>query len=97
MAPLVVSVQLGMNAGVLGSSGERTGLEPQSILTGCTGWGRASQVVSVGRTLLPMQEVQEMQVQPLGRGDALGEDTATHSIILAWRIPWTEEPGGLWS
>ena len=47
MAPLVVSVQLGMNAGVLGSSGERTGLEPQSILTRYTGWGWASQVVSV--------------------------------------------------
>ena len=36
-----------------------------------------------------------MQVQTLGREDVLGQGMATHSIILAWRIPWTEEPGGL--
>ena len=35
-----------------------------------------------------------MQDQPLGREDALEEGTATHSSILAWRIPWTKEPGG---
>ena len=38
-----------------------------------------------------------MQVQFLGREDPLEEGTATYSSILAWRIPWTEEPGGLWS
>ena len=38
---------------------------------------------------------QEMQVQSLGREDALEEEIATHSRILAWRISWTEEPGGL--
>ena len=38
-----------------------------------------------------------MQFQPLGREDLLEESTATHSNILAWRIPWTEEPGGLQS
>ena len=38
-----------------------------------------------------------MQVQFLGREDPLGEDMATHSSILAWRIPWTEESGGLQS
>ena len=36
-------------------------------------------------------------VRPLGREDPLEEGMATHSSILAWRIPWTEEPGGLWS
>ena len=36
-----------------------------------------------------------MQVQSLGREDLLEEDIATYSSILAWRIPWTEEPGGL--
>ena len=46
---------------------------------------------------LPMQETLEMQVQSLGQGDPLEEGTATHSSILARRIPWTEEPGGLWS
>ena len=41
-----------------------------------------------------MWETQEMQVQPLSREDSLEEEMATHSSILAWKIPWTEEPGG---
>ena len=41
--------------------------------------------------------MQETQVQSLGREDPLEEEMATHSSILAWRIPWTEEPGGLQS
>ena len=40
-----------------------------------------------------IQEIQEMQVQSLGLEDPLEEGMATHSSILAWRIPWTEEPG----
>ena len=44
-----------------------------------------------------VQETQEMRVQSLGREDALEKEMATHSSILAWRIPWTEEPGGLQS
>ena len=44
-----------------------------------------------------MQETGEMQVQSLSREDSLEEEMATHSSILAWRIPWTEEPGGLQS
>ena len=39
--------------------------------------------------------MQENWVQSLGWEDPLEEGTATHSSILAWRIPWTEEPGGL--
>ena len=42
-----------------------------------------------------MQELQETWVQPLGREDLLEEGMAALSSILAWRIPWTEEPGGL--
>ena len=38
-----------------------------------------------------------MRVQFLGQEDPLEEGVATHSSILAWRIPWTEKPGGLWS
>ena len=38
-----------------------------------------------------------MQVQPLGWEEILEEEMATHSSILAWRIPWTEESGGLQS
>ena len=42
-----------------------------------------------------MQDTQEMQVQSLGQEDPLEKEMATHSSILAWEIPWTEEPGGL--
>ena len=42
-----------------------------------------------------MQEMQETQVPSLGWEDTVEEDMATHSSILAWRIPWTEEPYGL--
>ena len=38
-----------------------------------------------------------MQVQSLGQEDYLEKDMASHSCILAWEIPWTEEPGGLQS
>ena len=38
--------------------------------------------------------VQETQVQSLGREDPLEKGMATHSSTLAWRVPWTEEPGG---
>ena len=41
------------------------------------------------------QEMQDTQVQSLGQEDPLEEEMATHSSILAWKIPWTEEPGGL--
>ena len=39
--------------------------------------------------------VKQPQVQFLGQEDPLEEEIATHSSILVWRIPWTEEPGGL--
>ena len=39
--------------------------------------------------------MKETQVQSLGSEDPLEEEMATHSSILAWRIPWIEEPGGL--
>ena len=41
--------------------------------------------------------MQETQVQSLGQKDPLEEEMATHSSILAWGIPWTEEPGGVQS
>ena len=41
--------------------------------------------------------VRETQVQSLGWEDPLEEEMATHSSVLAWRVPWTEEPGGPWS
>ena len=44
-----------------------------------------------------MQETQEMLVWSLGWEDPLEEEMAIHSSILAWKIPWTDEPGGLQS
>ena len=42
-----------------------------------------------------MQETQKTQVQSLDQEDPLEKKMATHSGVLAWRISWTEEPGGL--
>ena len=50
--------------------------------------------VTVG---LSMQEPQETQKQSLSQEDPLAEEMATHSRILAWKIPWTQEPGKLLS
>ena len=49
------------------------------------------------KNLPAMQATWELLVPSLGRGDPLEEGMATHSSILAWRISWTEEPGGLQS
>ena len=49
------------------------------------------------KNLSAMQELQEMQVRSLGQEDPLEKGMATHSSILAWRIPWAEESGGLQS
>ena len=46
---------------------------------------------------LPANAGKETLVLSLGREDPLEEGMATHSSILAWRVPWTEEPAGLWS
>ena len=54
------------------------------------GW--ASLVVQTVKNLPAMQET---QVRSLGGEDPLEKEMATHFSILAWRIPWTEEPGGL--
>ena len=51
--------------------------------------------ISGKRTCLPMQEMKEMLIRSLDQEDAQEEGMATHSSILAWKIPWTEEPGGL--
>ena len=49
------------------------------------------------KNLPAMQETQETLVQSLSQEDSLEEEMATHSSILAWRIPWTEKPDGLQS
>ena len=57
----------------------------------------ASQVAPWWRILLLTREPQETWLRSLDQEDPLEEEMATHSSILAWRIPWTEEPGGLQS
>ena len=49
------------------------------------------------QTVPAMQKPQDMRVRSLGWEDPLEESMGTHSSILAWEIPWTEEPGGLQS
>ena len=49
------------------------------------------------KNLPAIQETEEMRLQSLGQGDPMEEEMAAHSRILAWRTPWTEEPGGLQS
>ena len=60
----------------------------------CLGLCRASLVTQMVKSLPAMQET---QVQPLSQEDPLEIEMATHSSILAWRIPRTVEPGGLQS
>ena len=56
--------------------------------------GTASLVTQMVKNLLAMWET---WVRSLGQEDLLEKDKETHASILAWRIPWTEEPGGLQS
>ena len=50
-----------------------------------------------GASRVAQPAVQERQGQPLGQEDPLEKEMAAHSSVLAWRSPWTEEPGGLQS
>ena len=49
----------------------------------------------VAQTVKRLPTVQETRVQSLGQEDLLEKEMATHSSILAWKIPWTEKPGRL--
>ena len=51
----------------------------------------------MAQTVKKVPAMQETQVQTLGQEDPLEKRMATHSSIPAWKIPWTEEPGGLQS
>ena len=61
----------------------------------CWTWGREASLVAQVAKNLPA--VQETRVRSLGREALLDKGMATHSSILAWRVAWTEEPGGLQS
>ena len=74
---------------------------PMSYVPSCSGFylgsagPRSFPGGSAVKNLPPTQEPQEMWVQSLGWKDSLEEGMTTHSNILAWGIPWTEEPGRL--
>ena len=57
--------------------------------------GSDIKVLLVAQTVKNLPVIQETRVQSLGLEDPLVKGMATHSRILSWRIPWTEEPGGL--
>ena len=67
----------------------------KSVLYLCFGFVDRASLVAQRLKRLPT--MQETQVQSLGREDPLEKEMVTHSSILAWRIPWTEKPGGLQS
>ena len=54
-------------------------------------------MLSVGQSVKNLPAVPETQIQSLGWEDPLEKEMATHSSILAWKMSWTEEPGGLQS
>ena len=51
----------------------------------------------VAQKIKHLSKMREIRVRSLGQEDPLEEGMATHSSVLAWRLSWTEEPGGLWS
>ena len=69
----------------------KTSIMPQSVLFTLS-WGFPG-----GSVVKNPPAMLETRVPSLGQEDPLEEERATHSSILAWRIPWTEEPGGLQS
>ena len=65
---------------------------------GCRLWGRTeSDTTEATQQQQQQQQQQQTQVQSLGQEDPLEEEVATHSSVLAWRMPWTEELGRLQS
>ena len=80
-----------------GKKGLEKHLQTTMVLVPFIDLVRASQVMLVIRKPPTKQETQEMWVWDLGWEDPLEEEMTAHSSILAWKISWTEEPGGLHS
>ena len=85
------------NAGGAGDPGSIPGLgrSPGGGKGNPLQYSWASLVAQMVKNLPAMQELQETQVRSLSQEDPLEEGMATHSSIIAWSIPWTEEPGWL--
>ena len=72
--------------------------DPYYLPTSCSDYSsRNSQASLVAQMVKTLSAMQETWFQSLGREDPLEEGMVTHSSVLALRIPWTEEPGGLQS
>ena len=72
--------------------------DPYYLPTSCSDYSsRNSQASLVAQMVKTLSAMQETWFQSLGREDPLEEGLVTHSSVLALRIPWTEEPGGLQS
>ena len=67
----------------------------KDLALGCVWAGLGASLVA--QRLKRLSPMRETGVRSLGREDPLEKEMATHSSIFAWRIPWTEEPGGLQS
>ena len=74
---------------------KKTSRESNKLYSWGLGRGKGFPSGSGVKNLPAMQETQETWVWFLGQEDTLEEGLATHSSVLAWRIPWTEEPDGL--
>ena len=70
-------------------------MTPCGVLEGALRQQRGQLGKNKAQRVKNLHAMQETQVRSLGREDPLEEEMAPHSSILAWRIPWTEEPGGL--
>ena len=88
---------LGIGDGQRGLTCCNSWVHKESDTTEPLNWTEGLPSSSTVKCLPVVQKMKEILVQSLGREDPLEEGIATHSCILTWEIPWTEEPGGLQS
>ena len=85
---------MGEPGGLLSMGLHRVGHDRSDLATAAAELNRASLVAQMVKNLPARRET---WIRSLTQEDPLEKEMATHSSILAWRIPWTEEPGGLQS
>ena len=77
------------------ATGEETPVPHCNLKKGMTHLRQQDRASLVAQRVKHLPVMRETQVQSLGREDTLEKEMAIHNSILAWRIPWTEEPGGI--
>ena len=77
------------------ATGEETPVPLCNLKKGMTHLRQQVRASLVAQRVKHLPVMQETQVQSLGREDPLEKEMAIHNSILVWRVPWTEEPGGL--